>query len=85
MCFCRGALAAGGRFQALEPGWLPTQSRLSRWVMSLDRGVGIRTLSEWLLVVQSAFTICTVPRKTGLIRLPYTHVFVEGRPDESSS
>jgi SAM-dependent methyltransferase len=78
LSFCRHALAPAGRFQGLEPAWLPTQSRLSRFVMSLDRGLAIRDLDGWRRLVANAFAVSQVTPVTHLIRIPYTYAFLDG-------
>jgi len=38
---------AGGKMVILEPVWFEHQSRLRRWVMSMDRGRNIKSLDDW--------------------------------------
>ena len=85
LAFARGALRPDGRLRAIEPAWLPAQGRLSKWIMSLDRGIGIRSAAEWHRLVSRAFPGCQTTPMTGLIRLPYTHVYVDAGMAASSS
>jgi SAM-dependent methyltransferase len=78
LMFCRDALAPAGRFQGLEPAWLPAQGRLSRWVMSLDRGLAIRDLDGWRRLLDNAFAVSQATPVTDLIRIPYTYAFLDG-------
>lgn len=85
LAFARDALRPGGRLRLIEPAWLPAQGPVSRWIMSLDRGIGIRSASEWHRLVAQTFPGCQTTPMTGLIRLPYTHVYVDAGVAASSS
>jgi SAM-dependent methyltransferase len=47
LALARKKLKPGGVLVALEPVWFEGQSRLRRWVMSLDRGKNIKSLDGW--------------------------------------
>ncbi|MEH6590833.1 MAG: class I SAM-dependent methyltransferase [Halioglobus sp.] len=47
LALARRKLKPGGVLVALEPVWFEGQSRLRRWVMSLDRGKNIKSLDGW--------------------------------------
>jgi SAM-dependent methyltransferase len=67
-----------GRFVALEPTYLQHQPPVSRWIMDQDRGRNIRTDTEWSELARRAFPDASARILTGLLRLPYTHVVLEG-------
>ena len=71
-------LRPNGRFVAFEPTYLQHQPSLARWIMGQDRGRNIRTDAEWRELVLRVFPDATARILTGLLRLPYTHVLLEG-------
>jgi SAM-dependent methyltransferase len=83
--FAKRALTPEGRLRAIEPAWLPEQGSVSRWIMSLDRGIGIRSAADWHRLVEGTFPACQTTPMTGLIRLPYTHVYIDAGRSASSS
>jgi len=72
-------LKPGGRFVGLEPTYLRHQSRLSKWIISKDRGQCIRDESSWRELADAAgFSHLRVSVLTAMLRLPYTHILIEG-------
>lgn len=72
-------LKPGGRFVAIEPSYLVKQSRLSKWIMSKDRGQSIRTDARWREITDGTpFQTVQVRVLTALLRIPYIHVVIEG-------
>jgi 2-polyprenyl-3-methyl-5-hydroxy-6-metoxy-1,4-benzoquinol methylase len=72
-------LKPGGRFVAIEPSYLVKQSRLSKWIMSKDRGQSIRTDARWREMTDGTpFQTVHVRVLTALLRIPYIHVVIEG-------
>lgn len=69
-------LKKGGRFSVLEPTWLMSQDRLSRWVLSKDRGKNILFDYEWRNEFSKFFEVVDVRVVNRLIRIPYTYVLV---------
>ena len=76
--FARHHLKSGGRFVGLEPCYLAHQSRASTWIMSRDRGRNVRSEQAWKSLLIPGFSSAATSVLTGLIRLPYTHVVLEG-------
>jgi SAM-dependent methyltransferase len=76
--FAHHHLKPGGRFVGLEPCYLAHQSRASAWIMSRDRGRNVRSEEAWKSLLVSEFGGSTTSVLTGLIRLPYTHIVLEG-------
>lgn len=70
-----------GRLLCLEATFLAHQSRLSRWLVSRDRGQHIRTEQQWKDLVSQVFERRTTNILTGLIRIPYTHIVIECQRD----
>lgn len=66
-----------GRLLCLEATFLAHQGRLSRWLVSRDRGRYIRTEQQWKDIVGPVFDRYTTNILTGLIRIPYTHIVIE--------
>lgn len=71
-------LSPGGRFVALEPTFLRHHSLLSKWIIGQDRGQGVRQEKEWKRLLSEVFAEFETSVVTGLIRLPYTHIILEG-------
>ena len=78
LAFARKILAPGGRFFGYEPCFLEYQSKISRFVMNQDRGRNIRLEREWKALMFSSFPRSSTTVLTGLIRIPYTHIVLEG-------
>lgn len=78
LSFAREILKPGGRFVCIEPCFLSHQSAISRWVMSKDRGQNVRTEREWKNLLLAEFPHGSSQIVTGLIRIPYIHVILEG-------
>ena len=70
-------LKPGGRLVCLEATYLTRQGRLSRWIVSTDRGRYVRSEQEWKALVSQTFERCSSHILTGLIRVPYTHIVIE--------
>lgn len=72
-------LKPGGRLVCLEATYLARQTRLSKWIVSTDRGRFIRSEQEWKRLVGQTFDRYDTTILTGLIRIPYTHIVIECR------
>jgi ubiquinone/menaquinone biosynthesis C-methylase UbiE len=66
-----------GRLVCIEATYLVRQGKLSKWVVSLDRGEYVRSESEWKELVRKVFPSHRTHIVTGLIRIPYTHIIIE--------
>ena len=76
--FARENLKPGGRFVSIEPCFLVRQTAISTWMMAQDRGQNIRFEGEWKALLRSEFANSSTAVVTGLLRLPYIHVILEG-------
>ena len=76
--FARENLTIGGRFVAIEACRLRHQNRVAQWILSKDRGRNIRQETEWRSLLQAHFAESSTHVVTGLIRIPYTHIILEG-------
>lgn len=80
LVFARRILRPGGWFRGSEPCYLEHQSMISRKTMGLDRGGNIRVEAAWQDLVREVFgEHCSTSVVTGLIRIPYVHILIEGR------
>lgn len=84
LAFARENLKPTGRFVGAEPSYLVHQSRASAWIMSRDRGQNVRPESEWKSLLKAEFPAYSTSVLTGLIRIPYTHILLEGRIEASA-
>ena len=66
-----------GRALCLEATFLSRQSRLSRRMVSMDRGRYVRSEEEWKKLIGRVFESYSTRVLTGLIRIPYTHIIIE--------
>ena len=66
-----------GRLVCLEATFLARQTRLSRWIVSTDRGRHVRLEQEWKNLIGHAFESYSTRILTGLLRIPYTHIVIE--------
>lgn len=73
-----------GRLVCLEAAYLAHQTRLSKWIVSTDRGRFVRSEQEWKELLSRAFNNYSTWILTGLIRIPYTHIVIECVNEESS-
>lgn len=78
LAFARENLKPGGRFVGLEPCLLAHQSKLSAWIMSRDRGQNVRLERGWKSLLEAEFPASSTAVLTGLMRIPYTHIILEG-------
>jgi len=73
-----------GRLVCLEAVYLAHQTKLSKWIVSTDRGSYVRSEQEWKDLLSRAFNSYSTWILTGLIRIPYTHIVIECVNEESS-
>ena len=78
LSFAQENLKSGGRFVGIEPCFLAHQTAVSRWIMARDRGQNVRLEEEWKTLLRSEFPSSSTAVMTGLLRLPYIHVILDG-------
>lgn len=77
MTRARQHLKVGGRFVTLDGCYAEGQSRLARFVVSLDRGHHVREVSGYTRLAESVFTTVSAQVVHDLSLLPYTRVAME--------
>jgi SAM-dependent methyltransferase len=70
-------LKPAGRLVTVDPCFHDGQTELRRFVISLDRGQHVRTVDEYHDLARKAFAKVVVHTRTGLVRMPYTHLILE--------
>ena len=70
------ALKPSGRFVSLDCCFTPGQSRISRFIVSKDRGQNIRTPERYAELVRNSFCSVDVNVHHELLKVPYTHVIL---------
>ena len=72
----RLALKPGGRLITYDGCYVPEQSRLTRWVLSKDRGKFVRTVEEYFRIASTCFSTVELHVRHDLLRIPYTHLIM---------
>lgn len=80
----RQLMKPAGRLVCLEGTFLARQTRLSRWIVSADRGRHVRSEQEWKKLISQVFNSYSTSILTGLLRIPYTHIIIECSNERSS-
>lgn len=80
----RRILRPDGRFVAVEPTFLEHQGMASEWIMRQDRGCNVRTEADWKTLLSQEFETHSTTVLTGLLRIPYIHIVLEGRPSPTT-
>jgi len=75
--FAYHALKKGGRFVSLDACWVPNQGRLSRYIMSKDRGQNVRTEQAYRHLAEDVFQNVTSFVDMKPMRIPYVTVVLE--------
>lgn len=86
--FAAEVLKPGGRLVTIDACFSDQQSRLSRWVVSQDRGRNIRTSEQYEELARRSFSQVRSFERCDLLRIPYDHVILEceeGRTGPSAS
>ena len=78
-------LKPNGRLVCLEATYLAHQAKLSKWIVSTDRGRYVRSEQEWKELLSRACNNYSTWILTGLIRIPYTHIVIECVNEESTA
>jgi cyclopropane fatty-acyl-phospholipid synthase-like methyltransferase len=71
-------LKVGGRLTTFDPVYHKGQSRISKWVVSQDRGKWVRTPDGYLNPIQKVYR--QEPKYsiyTNLLKIPYDHIAIE--------
>ena len=72
-------LTPTGRLVALEPVFDPSQSLAARLLIAADRGRHVRDAPGYARLLAPALPRLRAEIHTDLLRLPYTHLLLEGR------
>ena len=81
LSLARCGLKPGGRLVTLDPCYIEGQSRWARYIIDRDRGNHVRSLKEWQQLVRPTFPSATFHVRHDLLRIPYTHLFMECRAE----
>ncbi len=73
----KNIMAPKGRLVCIEPTFLIKQSKISKWLLSQDRGQFIRSEQVWKEITGKVFDTFSTSVVTGLIRIPYIHIIIE--------
>jgi cyclopropane fatty-acyl-phospholipid synthase-like methyltransferase len=73
----RTALKPGGRLVTLDGCFVEKQSRMTRFILSKDRGRYVRTEEAYLSLAMKSFKNVQISIHHDLIRIPYTHIIME--------
>lgn len=72
----KGLMAPSGRLITFDGVRRPGQSRLERFIYSMDRGKHVRHEDEYRKLASRFFPKIEATILTGLIRIPYTHLIL---------
>ncbi|MEI6560597.1 MAG: class I SAM-dependent methyltransferase [Verrucomicrobiota bacterium] len=75
--FSHEILKPGGRFLALEAAYLPGQGLLSRWIVSKDRGMYVRTEDAYKQLAARCFSRVKTSPDLHPLRIPYAGLTLE--------
>lgn len=70
-------LKPGGRFVAMDPAYYPGQSKLSKWVVSKDRGMNIRDEASYRALAATSFANIKITLNPSPLRIPYAGFALE--------
>ena len=70
-------LKPNGRLVTVDPCFHEGQAALRKFVISLDRGEHVRSVDEYHNLARKVFTKVVGQTRTGLVRIPYTHLILE--------
>lgn len=73
-----GALKKGGRCVTIDPCKVEGQSRFARLLIAMDRGQNVRTANVYEMLANSVFKKLVKSIRHDLLRIPYTHLILEG-------
>jgi ubiquinone/menaquinone biosynthesis C-methylase UbiE len=71
-------LKSGGRLTTFDPVYHQGQSKISKWIVSRDRGNWVRTEESYLDPIQKIYKKAPSTRVySNLLRIPYDHLAIE--------
>ncbi|MFH1644943.1 MAG: class I SAM-dependent methyltransferase [Candidatus Omnitrophota bacterium] len=73
----KSILTPSGRMVCVEPAFLMHQTRLSKWLISKDRGKNVRDEKEWNRLIGQVYNNFSTQIITGILRIPYVHIVIE--------
>ena len=73
MDLCAGHLRPGGRVVSVDTCYVPSQSRISRWMSDHDRGEHVRTPEAFEKIAHTAFDEVRGEALTTTLRVPSSH------------
>ena len=76
----KSAIKANGRFLSVDGCFIEGQSRITRFILSNDRGNYVRTKEQYIQLASQVFTKVNVHIRSDLLRIPYTHIIMECTP-----
>jgi cyclopropane fatty-acyl-phospholipid synthase-like methyltransferase len=71
------ALKPGGRMITMDGCYLPSQSKVERYLLDSDRGRFVRSEEDYLKLAHARFSQINRHLRPALLRIPYTHLFLE--------
>jgi SAM-dependent methyltransferase len=71
------ALKPGGRMITMDGCYWPGQSRIERYLLDRDRGRFVRSEKGYLKLARGRFSQVRRHLRAGLLRIPYSHLFLE--------
>lgn len=72
----KSVLGPHGRLVCLEPCFVPNQSRVSRFLVSHDRGEHVRRAEDYQALLARHLPSVAAVHRTDLLTVPYTHVIL---------
>ena len=78
----RRALKPAGRLVTIDPTFVPTQSRMSRYIVARDRGRNVRSPQAYAELGRGVFGVFETAHWSGALRIPFDHglVVASGEP-----
>lgn len=73
----QSALKPLGRLVTFDNCYVEDQSKIARYLISLDRGKYVRKKEDYLNIASKVFSDIKVNIRYDLLRVPYTHVIME--------
>ena len=71
------SLKPSGRLVTFDGCYTKEQSRVTRMLLDMDRGLHVRSLDAWLELVRPVFPGVQTHLRTDFLRIPYTHLVME--------
>lgn len=70
-------LKENGRLVSVDPCFVEGQSRVARFLASLDRGQHVRDVDGYRTLMHAAFDTVNAEIRHDLVRFPYTHLIMQ--------